>query len=88
MSKISEQPGRAIGLNTLVDRERGIVQIIRTLKNTKGCMCDSGNMGQMSMADFREFCERGLQQTSDRQPTLMELYGHTPGHGAGRVTEG
>ena len=74
MTKLADKPGRQMRLDLIVDRDRDRVQIIRNLAATHGCMCDSGNMGWMTMAEFRQFCEKGLMMAGEKAPTLFEQF--------------
>lgn len=74
MSGITEKPGRRIGLNVIVDHDRGQVQIIRNLHDTHGCMVDSGNMGWMPIEEFKAFLADAKVRT-DKRPTLMSRFG-------------
>lgn len=73
MSKLQDKPGRQIRLGTLVDHERGRVQIIRNLHDTKGFLCDSGNMGWMPIKEWEEFIERQAVQIKNKS-TLFETF--------------
>lgn len=74
MSSLSTKPGRRISLNVIVDHDRGLVQIIRRLHDTKGFLVDSGNMGQMPIEEFRAFLSEAKSRT-DKRPTLMSRFG-------------
>jgi hypothetical protein len=74
MSKLQDKPGRQMSLVAMVDRGRDRVQIIRNLKATRGCMCDSGNMGWMPLAEWRAFLERETVMAAATPPSLMERY--------------
>jgi hypothetical protein len=71
---ISDKPGRRISLTTLVDRDRAMVQIIRRLYNTSGCMTDSGNMGWMPLSEWRAFLDEQRTAASDKQPLLVDVF--------------
>lgn len=71
---IQDKPGRRISLSVIYDNDRSIVQICRQLHNTKGFVIDSGNMGQMPLADWRKFLADHAALQKD-QPTLMEQFG-------------
>jgi hypothetical protein len=71
---IQDKPGRRISLSVIYDHKRGLVQIFRQLHNTKGFVTDSGNMGQMPLADWRKFLSDQVVLQAD-QPTLMEQFG-------------
>ncbi len=71
---IKDKPGRRISLSVIYDHERSIVQICRQLHDTKGFVMDSGNMGQMPLADWRKFLADQTDLQKDK-PTLMEQFG-------------
>jgi len=72
MSALKDKPGRQMSLSAFVDRERNLVQVIRTLKNTKGFLVDRGNMGWMPLDEWRAFLEREALMARKDPPTLYE----------------
>jgi len=75
MTAIKDKPGRRITLNVIVDHERKLVQIIRNISNTKGFLCNSGNMGWMPIDEWQAFLNDHLEQADSRGKTLFERFG-------------
>ena len=77
MTTLRDKPGRQIRLSVLIDREQNRVQFIRTLKDTKGFVVDSGNMGWMPLPEWQEFLAKQVP-LAKADPTLMDLYAPAP----------
>ena len=71
---ISDKPGRSIELLTVVDFDKGTVQVMRKLKNTRGFLQDVGDMGVMKLDDYKEWLKKETLKTAER-PTLIQQFG-------------